>query len=390
MCSSDLGTDSQGANGGTNNHIRLDTIGLKLNGAQRSKERFQNQSLVTRSYTKNGSGVIDFYLAYYDLLASEIRFRAGQLSSNNDSRTEFGNFKEVGDYAEYSTGARYSQIIANAAGDLKTLGTAGQYVSVGVTSDTTADGNGVVVIVWYDGMNLMYAYNPTPLKHADQVSIQYAGDTGWTGKKELLSSAGEYCQLVVAEDNSIHVACYDSMNADLKYVYIPKYDSTESDIITATVDSYLDVGEQLTIDVAMNGSDTNAKPIPYIGYWGAYPEKPRYAYLADPKTFYDKTTSNGAIKDTYTGVWECSVVPTRSSVKDSRKMNVGVWKSSGVLDNSKQGGFTATPAHGLGTEDSALEVGYGTCYGNGTANGVMAYVVAPSSSQYNAETAQKR
>ena len=201
------------------------------------------------------------------------------------------------------------------------------------------------------------------------------------------------------------------MNADLKYVYIPSYDG---DPVVTTVDSYLDVGEQLTIDVAQITKGGENYQIPYIGYWGAYPELPRYAYLADPETFYTNTENSatnvnkrsGAVSDTYTGVWECSIVPSRSNVKDSRKMNVGVWKYNGTdSDNGKLAYSTTGTDRGKSTGTNSYKASYakpaagnnsdgsndgGVCYGNGTDNGVMAYVVAPSSQQYCAETAQKR
>ena len=372
-----VGTSGQGSNNGTTNHLRLDTIGQTTTGAcNRNKSRFQNQSFATHINSTTNTST-DLYLAYYDLLNGEIRFKAGTIANSTSASTAFGNFNDIGsnNAKSYDENAKTCQIIAN--GDTtKTLGMAGQYVSIGVTNDGVTDSQGnVVVIVWYDGTNLMYAYNTTPLANENQTSVTYAKNTGWTGTKTLLENAGEYCQLVVDSENHIHVACYDSMNANLKYVYIPAYNSAASAIVTSTVDSYLDVGEQLTIDVAKVGD----YQVPYIGYWGSYPEKPRYAYLAEPAKFYAESDAivNGAESDTYTTVWECTIVPTQSSVKDTRKMNVGVWKSSGALTTSTTGTSTATTTSG-------------TCYGNGTNNGVMAYVVAPSSSQFCAETAQKR
>ena len=385
--------DSQGANKGSKNHLTLDAIGEKIGGTlYRNKDRFKNQS-----FAVNGSNI---YLAFYDLMNNQIRFKAGTISGT--ARAEFGNFKHynhnnkdgthvfdkyanVGDAVE---NARYCQIIAD--GTENTLGEAGEYLSIGVTSAN------VLVICWYDGTNLMYAYNTTPLANVTQNSVTYAKDTGWTGTKTLISNAGEYCQLVVANDNSIHIACYDSMNADLKYVYIPSYNGTP---VVSTVDSYLDVGEHLTIDVAQITIGEKSYQIPYIGYRGSYPELPRYAYLADPAAFYATSNAivNGAVSDnTYTGIWECSLVPSRSNVKDSRKMNVAVWKYNGTAsDNGKLAYSTTGVSRGSSGGTNSYKSSYatnseGVCYGNGTNNGVMAYVVAPSSSQYCAETAQKR
>ena len=400
--------DSQQSNKQTNkNHIRLDSIGqtgVKSGGTDTTnycnKDRFQSQSIATHKNTGTSTST-DVYMAYYDIMNDEIRFKAGTVSStgSTDNSPDFGNFKKQidgGAALKYSENAKYCQIIAD--GTANTLGSAGQYVSIGATS-----GN-VVVICWFDGTNLKYAYNTNPLKYVKdennpQTSTVYAKDSGntWTVRdKPLISNAGEYCQLVVANDNSIHIACYDSMNADLKYVYIPSYNGTP---VVSTVDSYLDVGEHLTIDVAQITIGEKSYQIPYIGYRGSYPELPRYAYLADPAAFYATSNAivNGAVSDnTYTGIWECSLVPSRSNVKDSRKMNVAVWKYNGTeTDNGKLAYSTTGGSRGSSGGTNSYKSSYateskGVCYGNGTNNGVMAYVVAPSSSQYCAETAQKR
>jgi hypothetical protein len=323
-------------------------------------------------------------MAYYDLLNEEIRFKAGTITG---ARANYGNFYDIGSGAvNYTANAARCQIIAD--GDTtKTLGSAGEYVSVGVTS------NNVVVIVWYDGANLQFAYNANPLGYVNQTAVTYAKDTGWTGLTPILSNAGEHCQIAVGGDNSVHIAAYGSSGADLMYVYIPFNEGDGvpdiDNIVTSTVDSYLDVGEHLTIDVA---EDADGYQIPYIGYWGTYPEKPRYAYLADPESFYTGTETAGTKeKNIYTGVWECTVVPTGSTVKDSRKMSVGVWKDSdGVLAYSTTGTNKGKVNGTNSYTSSYATTTAGYCYGNGSDNGVMAYIVAPSSSQYNVETAQKR
>lgn len=384
-----VGNNQSSNVGSAYNHIRLDTIGQTggSSGTLRDKGRFQNSSFATH---KNGTASTDIYLAYYDYLNGEIRFKAGTMTETTTAG--FNNFQDIGGNTarDYSTNAKYCQIIAKNGDTTNTLGSAGKYVSIGVTTSTTETDDNVVVIIWYDGTNLMYAYNTTPLANVGQTSVTYAKNTGWTGVQTLLSNAGEYCQLAVGNDGSIHIAAYDSTNANLKYIYLSKYDSTTP--VVATVDSYLDVGEQLTIDVA----EVNGKQIPYIGYWAAYPEKPRYAYLAEPETFYAGTVRDGAVDNKYTGVWECTVVPSQSSVKDSRKISVGVWKYNGTAEDDGKLAYSTTgtkrgKADGDNKYDESTATdSTGTCYGNGTSNGVLAYVVAPTSSQYCAETAQMR
>ena len=59
----------------------------------------------------------------------------------------------------------------------------------------------------------------------------------------------------------------------------------------------------------------------------SYPEKPRYAYLKDYEAFINSTNEknrSGAITDTYTGIWECGLVPSGSSVKEGR-INTFYW-----------------------------------------------------------------
>ena len=114
---------------------------------------------------------------------------------------------------------------------------------------------------------------------------------------------------------------------------------------------------------------------------------PRYAYLANPS----ESSRSGATNDKYTGVWECGVVPAanKSSVKEG-KINVGVWKNS-TSGEKIDSHYTGTlPDDVTLATASYAENDNGKCYGNGTDNAVLAYVVMPSSSTYHIETAQKR
>lgn len=399
-----VGGDNLNSNKGNDKHRNLDSIaskGVKA-GRVRNKDRFQSQSIAT-----NGNNI---YLAYYDMMYSQIRFKAGTIS---DTVEDFGNFHHFEkNYDNAPDDEPYCQIIADGTAD--TFGGAGEYVSIGVMSYSTETNgttvsNDVVAIVWYDGNNLQFAYGVNPLANVDTDGTAKNnkvknGTAGWhsatSETTELISGGGEYCQLAVARDNSIHIAAYDSANSDLKYIYIPFNETDKVPNVAAriecSVDTYLDVGEQLTIDVA---EDKDGNQIPYIGYFGAFPKLPRYAYLAEPDKFHDSqnAVTAGAISDYYTGVWECMLVPSQSNVKDSRKINVGVWKYNGTpTDNGKLAYSTTGTNHGKSVADggtigtSTAAANTGKCYGNGTDNGVLAYVVAPNSSKYCAESAQMK
>ena len=388
------------------------------------KDRFRSSDCVALHSSDNECTYI--YFAYYDLLNDEIRFRAGKLldSSGTTAKIEGGQFDNLvyddshnNGKQNYKTTAEHCQIIATNTldsdsanyGISKTLGHAGEYVDIGVTSDN------VVVLVWYDGSDLRITYNTAPQTiHSGATTDGWYGDVSSVGSGEeaitikrapvLIPGAGEYCQIAVDGDDNFHVVAYDSSGANLKYAYIPKKTITVGEEDTAQtkhipnisskkmciVDSYLDTGTQLSLDVAKEG----AHYIPHIGYWASYPEKPRYAYLAEPAKF-SSGLSDGASSDAYTGIWECGVIPAAvgSNVKED-KINVALWKANDgtikgkrVKSNYDDG---TTKFVESTTVDSEAFNDYGKCYGNGTDNAVLAYVVIPSSSTYHIETAQKR
>ena len=66
-----------------------------------------------------------------------------------------------------------------------------------------------------------------------------------------------------------------------------------------------------------------------------------------------------------------------SSIKENRKINVDLWKDNGMRSSSVTG-------------DTYADTDKGVCYGNGSDNAVLAYVVCPESGTHNVETAQMR
>ncbi len=397
------------------NHMRkLDQIGQKGDKNDQGddisvdKDRLQSQSLITHTNNDDASKT-DIYLAYYDMINEEIRFKAGTLDAPSaTTASDFGNFvnREAGAQL-YSHSANYCQIIADNTD--ATFGKAGSSVALGVTS------NNVVVIVWFDGKKLHYAYNETPLAKATTntapIRVNTANNgTGWVDCSTYFANytnIGQDCQIAVGSDKSIHIAAYDKTKENLVYIYMATYNSTP---VVSVVDAYGTVGSKITIDVAKVGS----YQIPYIGYYGSFPGKPRQAYLANPAKFFgdvpnEEAVVNGSEGNYYTGIWECSIVPTKdNNVKVERKINIGVWKhkkdASGNLINAGELAYS-TYGDGFGTETGDVKYydssaaggtkadpqdGVGNCYGNGSNNAVLAYVIEISGSQYNAETAQKR
>jgi len=362
-------------------------IGLTAMGDYNTmaKDRFKSPSIASNgTYT---------YLAYFDLLAGEIRFLGG----NGNAGAKFqNNYTSDGGVKSLTDEENLYQVLATNSGSA--LGYSGEYVSIGIASNR-------VVMTWYDAKNnnLMYAYSNENFNPSVGVN-----KTGWTKiNTPLISGAGKYCQLVVDSDNQVHIACYDSANGDLKYVYLSDYKGTIKK--TCTVDSYQSVGKELTIDVAKVGNNQ----IPYIGYWGTTPKKPRHAYLNKAAEFYASDYGlDGVTDDQYTGVWECSIVPTVKVSGDTpdangnacvtedsktKRINVAVWKYNGTAaDNGKLAYSTTGTNRGKSNGTNSYKSSYaadgsGVCYGNGSNNAVLAYGVKVDDGTTDVvETAQKR
>lgn len=352
------------------NALRLEAIGQYgyADGTEQDtlrfkKQRIQSPVLVT---SRTGSST-NIYLAYYDQMNDEIRFRYGNLPDTTTSKANFGNFNDsyrnntMSADANLNNGkytTEYVNIIAGGTTNRK----AGKYVGMGVVQDGDKD---IVVLCWYDSedYSLKYTYNTNPTSGTTGADV-----TNWSEPITLFEEAGEYCKLVVDNDGGVHIAAYDVTENNVVYAYLESYKDTAPS--TCIVDSYGNVGEYLTIDVAKDAG----KWVPYIAYQGVY--TPMLAYLN--AAFTGSSENAGATDDMYTGAWEISPVPTpnRTSVLDDN-VNVGVWKDDlGQIKNSVPG-------------TSSADQYYGVCYGNGTSNPVLGYAIETGSGG-SIETAQKK
>lgn len=369
------GTGQHGSYSETNS-LRMESIGQKDSSDVRifDKQRIKSPSFATAVHGNS----TNLYLAYYDNINDEIRFKYGKTSST--SKGKFGSFTDYdtdGDAYAYRNG--YVSMIAGS----NTGRNAGEYVSIAVVSKEDTAVDDVVVAVWYDATArcLRYSYNTTPT--VDRNANTDA--TGWSTPETVftgdMENAGEWCQIMAdkSDDGGIHIAAYDPVNLDLVYAYKSNYQA--SGFETCIVDGYGVVGSNLTLDVAKNAG---GKWIPYIGYYATSCVKPKIAYLAD-------TSSNapaGTIDDEVTKAWEISVIPTTNTIplgsQGNNKMNVGVWKNkdSWQIKNSVTG--TNTGSHSGSSYGATC---WDKVYGNGTANPVMGYAIKSSSTGY-IETAQ--
>lgn len=377
-----------GDNLGSNKHYRLEAIAQagKKDGTDSTwyvdKQRVKSSSLAT---TMKGSST-NVYLAYYDSLNREIRFRHGSLSGTDVPTSGFGLFKDSysnGNYDSYASNKTRVNIAVPEPTDESTI--LSPYVSIGAIPGQGVGGDDVVVMAWYEGGQLWFKY------HRNPSAIEKDTIDGWKKKVAVFESdtnsiaSGQYCKLVVDIDGGVHIASYDSKKQNLNYAYLPYENLNEniesSSFRTAVVDANGVVGKNITIDVAKVGNVN----VPYIGYYSTSCSLPKTARLV--KT--DRLASgdlNGSKNDMYTGVWECSVVPSPSQIEMTSTqfnlINVGVHKTeTGVLKEIPLG---TCKVEKYNTNFSCK----GRVYGNGTLNPMVGYVVKNGGSSDNIETAQ--
>lgn len=404
--------------GNSANASRLDSSSVPLSGDTSGYitdiNRIQSISMDTSlSGTLSDTNPVYVFMAYYDQPVKQVRFRWGTVGSGTDtidgkqysSNTNSNNFNSRKTYAyglddivssNYTgytqgdnTGVRPSnlndsyikyskdknggipiQIIA-ASGvpgarstyANKTTYGAGQYVSLAIANKDTA--SPVAVVTWYDAVNmkLCMAYNTNPTT-----------SKVWT-TRVIDEKGGINVKTVIDGDGGIHFAYYDNIHgSDLKYAYLPSYDSTEDPQIVV-VDAYGAVGAKCTIDVA---KDSNGNWVPYIGYqMNAYLGTPLASKVAYRTDFKSSTVPAGSDdRDYYTGAWEISIVPTSSIPKDDQ-INVGVYRNGNGYAQaftSNASWTTGDISPGSTITNSILDVCNATIlHGNNTANPILGY-----------------
>ncbi len=401
-------------------HQRIEQIGQLGTKTTGGNTKYIDKSRVlSPSIAVSGSGTsATVYLAYFDHLNKEIRFRWAANpkndTGNNKTRGFNGtsyindNYKQnnLGSNGNWNNNEAYPldkyniadfQIIAETGiTNTNSLGDAGSYVSIAVLPDAGGTGDAkydVVVLAWYDeeAKNLMYTYNTKDIKANGNFTFGTATTKNlWRKAVKIFTKAGMYCQIMADAKGGIHFAGYDGDAGILRYAKIDSYvlenDSDyDEDTMSCIVDANGIVGSDLTLDVALESDAADAVAVPYIGYYGT--ARPKMAFLSEEGIKALKAGDNissvkGSISGKYTGYWEATELPTDSkSVKD--RVNVGVWKTvGGVIKNSIYD-LTTHNNDGATSND-------GKTYGNGTKNPVVAYEIRPSTDEGYMETAQKQ
>ncbi len=397
-------------NGASNQSLSMEEIaqrGNKLSGGSTKnidKRRIKSSSIVAHYYSGTGdTAKTNVYLAYYDSINSEIRFRWGTVENKTNANSKYiqaSQDRKLNDNDSDRYRNKEVQLIAETYSDgtvsTTTLGKAGPYVSLDVIGKS--DGKDTVVLVWYDGEDTYYTYstnitNSAPENMAANATKCYTSapnyntytkpqgvlTTFWARPTLIFTGAGEFCKVVADVNGGVHIAAQDPDGGDLRYAYLPAVDASYAeDKNSVVVDSYGIVGSQITIDVVKD----DGKIIPYIGYYAG--SLPKLAYLPGGVALDENgyLTTSVSADEMFTGDWEVGFVPTSSSVVEDR-VNVALWKKAdGTLDVSTTGTSKANYNN--------TNYKQGICYGNGTSNPALGYVRKESGAKYWVETAQKK
>ena len=405
------------------NKIRFEAIGIPGNNMVRVKgkhpstytmteTRFASPSMAVTNHNTNDTSV---YLAYYDDVQGQIRFRYGKKVTgskgnfdnfvdnqgiadfNNDEynkhvfEAKTANFSLIAgiDYQQESSYAQNGYTQVDGVNNIYFYDTgykAYKYVAIDAYAKDNDPDHDVVVAVWSDGTDCWYAYNDNPTSGKDNGT---AG--GWKGQKKIFSEGGEYCSVKIAPDNSIHIAA--NVDGNLRYAYLASPEAAYNEATDSVfVDSYTITGDQINIDVGRKQIGTGYYVVPYISYYMSTSRLPAIAHLVIPESKIMNYKAQGTDdSDNFTGSWEVSLVPSPSSLSGGAndKINVGLWKKNvgsvkGVITACTDSVFSE---HGNTSANNSAGEQNGNCFGNGTQNPVLGYAIKASSGTV-IETAQ--
>jgi hypothetical protein len=295
----------------SNNAIDLDSVnyspGLQLGRYLNLQMEVKGSSLTSGEYAK-------VYMAWYDNYSGEIIFRNHRVGQAGGSESMYSTITTNQDDVTGTSGDSSRIVVTDEASS---------YFTMGVTDDD------VVVIVYYNQdtgyLNLIHS-----LSSVDRAVT--TDSISWSTPITLGSPyTGWYVSMAIERDDNsltadpIHIAAYDTVNADLKYLYLESYSDTTAD--TARVDSINSVG--IYSDIKVNGG------IPYIAYYNNSENGTRDSIkLAKLNDSYSGSETDGAnLTGEFTGLWDVMTVPVNTAphggLSKFSKVNLD-FNSSGV------------------------------------------------------------
>lgn len=256
-------------------------------------------------------------LAYYDRNNDNppVKFRYGIVGTNSWTSMDKGLGYDLPTNGDYS--ANGYEIIADSNSSTHR---SGLYVGVGLVElNTTTDR---AVVAWYDSNNsaLVYSY-----KDFDSTYIAPTGTdkktTAWQSNAVRIDGAAPlFIDLVVDDDNGVHIGYYSSGEGGVKYAYLPPDKVTgttkpaSTDFKVVKVDTHMNPGTLLKIGVRKEGT----KQVPYISYYhnGFYgsANAARIAWLKDGIASA-ADVKNGVVSNKFTGDWVVMTVPASNGIQ---------------------------------------------------------------------------
>ena len=237
-------------------------------------------------------------------------YQEATITQSNDPNTTDSSYRDY-------------HIVASNSSDIQS----GQYAAVGIVPNGDSY---VGVVAWYDAntSKICYSYNENPETPVSGGEWQQSTHAKYI---DTARYSGWYIDLAVDDAGHIHIAYYNSAKGDLKYVYLESYDATPS--APVTVDSYLSVGTNITINVRQQGSDY----VPYIYYYNSSSNQTsnsiKVAWRKDMTSL-----RNGAYGDKFTGAWECMTIPSINIPVEATVCGgvpTGTHTGTNVIDYSK-------------------------------------------------------
>lgn len=303
-----------------NNALRFETLAL---GGTEKMNRYQRPKIVVDG---NADTTANVAMAWYDVQEGRIYARNFQIGTTvaNQQRRLAGAFRtNMPENNDTAMDARRWAITDPGAGTPEGASTDFQ---IGFT-----DAN-VLVVVYYDESDgtLKLKYSTTTDNGTTPASLTGANPTTaiFFSNPVTLTPvySGTYLSMDIATDGNagtadpIHLAYYDSANADLKYTLLDSYADTTPQ--TVTVDANFSVG--IWTDIAVDPS--NGKPV--ISYYNNSENGTRDSIRLAAYTGGMTTIESGidAFGDV-TGSWEAYTVPTNSvpqgGIPEFQKTHIG-------------------------------------------------------------------
>ncbi len=275
------------------------------------------------------------YMVYYDknneILPVKFRYGIVNGTAQNSVSTTLG-LEGVSSVYSNNSNVNYQGAVTTQNNNPTSAGGSGKNFQIVATNSTTYRSGpytavgytttGKAVVAWYDATHkqLVYSYNDSP-----ETTDSTGAVSTWQNNAVVIDDdyAGWYVDLKVDGKNGVHIAYYSSKSGDLRYAYIKNYkdwkneDGTfkTSNLEVVTVDSYLSVGTNITINVRDEGTGEGqnhvASYVPYIYYYNTSNNQTcnsiKVAWRKDMSTL-----RHGAINDKFTGAWESMTIPTEN------------------------------------------------------------------------------